>query len=470
MRFLQPNPLLRFLLFAWIACAGCVLFADNLFIPEPALQRAIARSLGVSEKNLSQSLVENQLIRLQANDLGLRDLTGLEHAKNLESLVLRDNLIKDLSPIQGLSKLKNLDLSGNRLTSLLSLAPLPGSSLRILNLSRNRLLGLSGVGGFGALVQLDVSSNALIDLEGVSNLKGLVNLYAQENQLGREESYTDQNRNKQFDEGEPFTDDSGNGKRDTDPLVEVQNLPNLASLHLYGNRISSIDSLSNLPSLHTLLLSGNLVDSVRPLSRFSSLKILALGNNRIHTLDGIADLQTLERLNLSENQLCDLRMLRGLKGLTALDLNSNMLTDLSDLSGLSQLESLGLSRNLLRDPSPVTKLPNLRRLTISFNQIPIDQPPIKDLFREAEARGIYLNARNQTEYRLAQSSLVRSLIGHPKSNDILADYLRNQGYARLIDLLLNNNINQDDLDIACNAWEKALTFERALEGIPFPGN
>jgi hypothetical protein len=147
-----------------------------------------------------------------------------------------------------------------------------------------------------------------------------------------------------------------------------------------------------------------------------------------------------------------------------------MLTDLSDLSGLSQLESLGLSRNLLRDPSPVTKLPNLRRLTISFNQIPIDQPPIKDLFREAEARGIYLNARNQTEYRLAQSSLVRSLIGHPKSNDILADYLRNQGYARLIDLLLNNNINQDDLDIACNAWEKALTFERALEGIPFPGN
>ena len=189
------------------------------------------------------------------------------------------------------------------------------------------------MGGFGALAQLDVSSNALIDLEGVSNLTGLVNLYAQENQLGREEGYTDQNRNKQFDEGEPFTDDSGNGRRDTDPLVEVQNLPKRASLHLYGNRMSSIEALRNLPSLHTLLLSGNLVESVRALSRFSSLKILALGNNRIHTLDGIGDLQTLERLNLSENQLCDLRMLRGLKSLTTLDLNSNMLTDLSDLSG-----------------------------------------------------------------------------------------------------------------------------------------
>ena len=470
MRFFEPNKYLRSLLFAWVACTGCALLADDLYIPEPALQRAIARSLGVSEKSLSRSLIEKQLIRLQANDLGLRDLTGLEHAKNLESLVLRDNLIKDLSPVQGLSKLRNLDLSGNRLTSLLTLAPLPGSSLRILNLSRNRLLGLSGVGGFGALAQLDVSSNALIDLEGVSNLTGLVNLYAQENQLGREEGFTDQNRNKQFDEGEPFTDDSGNGRRDTDPLAEVQNLPKLASLHLYGNRISSIESLRNLPSLHTLLLSGNLVDSIRALSRFSSLKILALGNNRIHTLGGIGDLHTLERLNLSENQLCDLRMLRGLKSLTTLDLNSNMLTDLTDLSGLRRLETLGLSRNLVRDPSPVTQLPKLRRLTISFNQIPTDQSQIKDLFREAEARGIYLNARNQTQYRRAPSSLVRSLIGHPKSNEILADYLRDHGYARLIDLLLNSSVDQDNLFTACATWEKALTFDRSLEGIPFPGN
>ena len=470
MRFFEHNTHLRCLLIAWVMCTGSALLGEDLFIPEPALQSAIARSLGVSEKSLSRSLVETQLIRLQANGLGLRDLTGLEYAKNLESLVLRDNLIKDLSPIQGLSKLRNLDLSGNRLTSLLTLAPLPGSSLRILNLSRNRLLGLSGVGGFGALAQLDVSSNALIDLEGVSNLTGLVNLYAQENQLGREEEFTDQNRNKLFDEGEPFTDDSGNGRRDTDPLVEVQNLPRLASLHLYGNRISSIDSLRNLPSLHTLLLSGNLVESVRALSRFSSLKILALGNNRIHTLDGIGDLQTLERLNLSENQLCDLRMLRGLKSLTTLDLNSNMLTDLSDLSGLRQLETLGLSRNLVRDPSPVIKLPNLRRLTISFNQIPTDQSQIKDLFREAEVRGVYLNVRNQTEYHFPPSTLVRSLIGHPKSNKILADHLRDQGYARLIDLLLNASINKDDLNVACTAWEKALMFERTLEGIPFPGN
>lgn len=98
--------------------------AQDLIIPEPALQNAIARSLGVSEQSLSKSLVENKLTRLQANDLEIRDLSGLEHAKNLESLVLRDNLIDDLTPIQTLTKLKNLDLSGNRLYNLSTLAPL----------------------------------------------------------------------------------------------------------------------------------------------------------------------------------------------------------------------------------------------------------------------------------------------------------------------------------------------------------
>ena len=181
MQSLFKYSLIKFLQLAGIFAFGSVILAEDLFIPEPALQHAIARSLGVKEQDLTKSLLENKLIRLEANDLGLRDLTGLNHAKNLESLVLRDNLIKDLTPLQGLSKLKNLDLSGNQLTSLDSLALMPGNALRILNLSRNRLLGLSGVGGFPALAQLDVSNNALIDLEGVGKLKGLINLFAQEN-------------------------------------------------------------------------------------------------------------------------------------------------------------------------------------------------------------------------------------------------------------------------------------------------
>lgn len=461
---------------------GCsVAVCQDLIIPEPALQSAIARSLGVREQDLSKSLVEKNLTRLQANDLGIRDLSGLEHAKNLESLVVRDNLIDDLSPIQKLSKLNNLDLSGNRLKDLSSLVSHPGisvssahstanhSALRILNLSRNRLLGLSGIEHFPSLAQLDVSANSLIDLEGVGKLNELVNLYAQGNQLGRIESFVDKNRNKEFDPGEPFSDSSGNGKRDVDPLVELKDLPNLAALHLYNNRIQSVKELNNLPKLRSLLLAGNLISSPLSLSQYETLNILSLGNNRIHDLKGLEKLQSLERLDLSENQICDLRLLRDLKNLSVLDLNSNMLTKLDDLSGLIKVETLGLSRNLIFDPSPVLSLPKLRRLTISFNQVSFEKTKIKDLLSQCEARGVYINKRNQIEFRPQVQSLVRSLIGHAKSNELLGEYLRKHGYPRLIDFFLNQQLKSEEVDKAMVAWENALKFDKLLGSTPFPG-
>ena len=41
-----------------LLCGGVSIFAQDFVIPEPALQNAIARSLGVSERSLSKSLVE----------------------------------------------------------------------------------------------------------------------------------------------------------------------------------------------------------------------------------------------------------------------------------------------------------------------------------------------------------------------------------------------------------------------------
>ena len=229
-----------FLFLSGIHLFGVSLFAQSLIIPEPALQQAIANSLGVAERDLTEDLIAKKLIRLEANNREIRDLSGLGYAKNLQYLVLRNNLISDLSPIQKLSKLRKLDLHGNRLRDLSTLSPLSGYtlkeqikelqknlkdplvkesqktqnlidlttskellngngggwSLREINLSNNRLLGLSGIEHFVHLRHLDVSNNSLIDLEGISKLFNLVNLYAHGNQLGRIEEYVDRNRNK----------------------------------------------------------------------------------------------------------------------------------------------------------------------------------------------------------------------------------------------------------------------------------
>ena len=109
-------------------------------------------------------------------------------------------------------------------------------SLQVLSLANNNLLGLSGIGSLTSLRHLDVSGNSLIDLEGVGQLKNLVTLSAQGNQLGRVESYVDVDKDKQFTPGiDQLKDESGNGKRDTDPLVELRGLPNLINLYLHDN-------------------------------------------------------------------------------------------------------------------------------------------------------------------------------------------------------------------------------------------
>ena len=84
--------------------------AKKLLVPESILEREICASLGVQSHELTEQLVAENLVSLELNNADLRDLRGLEVASNLEVLVLRDNLIDDLSSIRNLPKLRKLDL------------------------------------------------------------------------------------------------------------------------------------------------------------------------------------------------------------------------------------------------------------------------------------------------------------------------------------------------------------------------
>ncbi len=49
---------------------------------------------------------------------GIADLTGLEHATNLERLSLSDNAISDITPLTGLTNLRRLDLRYNDISDI----------------------------------------------------------------------------------------------------------------------------------------------------------------------------------------------------------------------------------------------------------------------------------------------------------------------------------------------------------------
>ena len=486
------------------------LSGKKLLVPESILEKEICMSLGVQGHELTEELVAEKLVSLELNDADLRDLRGLEVASNLEVLILRDNLIEDLSPLRNLSKLRKLDLSGNRIKSLDTLTRFPiietksrilkiqdslqqknlkdeakgelvleitdlankfkskNNSLLELNLSNNRLLGITGIEMFEGIRWLNISDNSLIDLEGLSKLKSLTTLYLQGNQLGRVEGYEDVNRNKTYDLGEPVIDQSGNGKRDTNPLVEIRSLPLLRNLYLYDNMIKSVAGLEDLPSLSVLLLSGNTIEDIREIGKLKSVSRLSLNSNFIYDLTGLQELTNLRHLDLTENRICDLRPVESLQQLKELRLQSNHILDISPLARLEFLQTLSLAKNIIFDPHPLRNLTSLRSLKISDNHIDLDNPRFKTMFDVLSKGGCRTETRNQFQRSYSLEMLVGSLASFSSSNRDLGRFLQEKGYLRLIDFILDATVDDKTKETLYLSWDESFKRGAKVEELDFP--
>ena len=183
-------------------------------IPDAALRGRIEVVLG---KASGEALGTNELAALEvlaAAGAGVADLTGLEHAVNLTGLDLSGNPAQDLRSLAALSRLEalnldgivadpwslaalgglrrlswrnggleesgwlstllrleELDLGGNRVANLSSLAGL--ASLRRLDLRDNRVEDISALAGLSTLVDLDVGGNRIADFGPLDGLLGL---------------------------------------------------------------------------------------------------------------------------------------------------------------------------------------------------------------------------------------------------------------------------------------------------------
>ena len=109
---------------------GPVSFKDAKL--EGAVRTALEKPEGIVTGKEVASLVE-----LVAEDLGIMELSGLEHASNLTKLHLAGNQVSDLTPLAGLTSLKYLNLVGNQITEVRPLAKL--TNLRDLWLVGNEI-------------------------------------------------------------------------------------------------------------------------------------------------------------------------------------------------------------------------------------------------------------------------------------------------------------------------------------------
>ena len=293
-------------------------------IPDPNLRAVIAETLEKERTDTASITLEEMttLTTLRASNRDIKDLTGIEHAINLEELWISKNPITDLSPLAALKNLIGLaawDMDIEEFSSLAELTKLrwlelfntPISDLsplaRLTNLKRMTLYGtgaenLSPLSGLTSLTRLQIANNKT--LSDISPLAGLINL----------------------------------------EWLDLHRCDSLSDL----SPLAGLTKLEYLNLNHTRRVSDY---SLAPLSGLTGLRRLRLAENRISDVSPLSGLTNLKRLDLPWNEIVDLSPLSGLAGLTELYLNTNMISDVSPLAGLINLEWLDLRVNQIADIS-----------------------------------------------------------------------------------------------------------------------
>ena len=253
-------------------------------IPDPNLRAAIAEALGKSS-NAPITVEEMERLReLRVADRGIRDLTGLQFATNLNDLRLANwgtgNQVSDLSPIAGLIDLRRLHLNDNPISDL--------SPLR----------------GLTNLTHLEFDYGGIDDLSPIAGLINLERLY--------------------FHHGGPLD------------LSFLAGLINLKTIFSWGDAVSDISAIAGLTKLEKIDICGGELSDLTSLAGLTGLKTLNLRSNNISDISPLAGLAGLQRLDLSDNNLSNISPLEDLTNLKWLAVDRNNISDFSPLEGLRE--------------------------------------------------------------------------------------------------------------------------------------
>ena len=177
--------------------------AQVVEISDPNLERAIRQELGLSSE---VPVTQQEMLRLKRLELlhkEIKDITGLQHGKNLtflnlarnqitditpldelvnlEVLEIRDNPIGDITPLSSLTKLEYLNAGGLDLTDITPLSNL--TELRTLVIWHNRITDITPLAHLTQLEDLNLSHNQITDISPLANLTALKELQIADNQI-----------------------------------------------------------------------------------------------------------------------------------------------------------------------------------------------------------------------------------------------------------------------------------------------
>ena len=291
-------------------------------IPDSNLRAAIAEALNKSPNEITETDLA-RLTRIDADERGITDLTGLEHATRLERIEFRNNSISDLSPLKDLTRLNNIKLRGNNITDVSPLANL--TNVDWLGLEQNAITDLSPLRRLIKLNGIGIDGNPVSDVSPLASLISLERLNAWRTPITDFSALANLPRLRWIEFG---------NDRLISAIPTLKGLKALERLEIHGCNISDLSSLTELIQLEWLELVNNLISDVSPLAQLTDLKILNLDANIISDPSPLAALTDLEVLYLENNAISDVSSLSGFKNLERLDLRNNAISDFSPLSAL----------------------------------------------------------------------------------------------------------------------------------------
>ena len=296
------------------------------------------------EELVKEQLMFGEYTTIYSNDLwsitsltvpeAASELNDLRHLIYLETLSITNRAISDLSFLEGMTRLKSLDLSGCTISADLSiLKTLP--ALENLTMQGCSISSLAFLEGAPSLKKLDLRSNAIGNLAVLATVPTLQNL-----------------------------DLSDNAVSDLKPLA---GLTELTSLNLSENVLTSIAPLASCTKLGTLDVSENKLTEIAAVQKLTALTSFRAEKNQITDCTPVAACIQLRTLDISNNQIPDITMLSTLTKLTEFDFSYNLATALPALPADAALVTINGSYNQLTALEPLDKISSLNYVYMDYN-------------------------------------------------------------------------------------------------------
>lgn len=238
--------------------------------PDAALEAALRLNVisipdtGPIACSAMRNMTEFDSNHYDGNEGTIASLVGLQHAVNLETLIVQFNQISDLSPIANLTSLDLINFDRNLVTDLTPIAgltaltelgfwdngPTPGASVD----------GISDISALAGLTNLEVvylSNNNISDLSALSGMTSLRVLYAIGNNISDLTPLAGLTDLRTLRLGFQETDGS------ISSIAPLAGLTNLSWLELQFTRPSDISLLGDLERLHAVDLEGMLLSNAQ---------------------------------------------------------------------------------------------------------------------------------------------------------------------------------------------------------------